>query len=640
MKRFKYTIFLLALTACTLLCGACEDEQTEGVDLVETTRIKDIGHETAVCVGYVRGTCSERGVCYADLTTPDRIVTLTAKGGGETFEVTLTGLETGHSYTCYVYARANGQIVRGEAKTFRTLEEGQPYLLTGKAINVKHHSATLEGYVFTNGGQEILERGFCYGTAAEPSLDDETCARVTLEGGLGQMSLDVDGLADKTDYYACIYLRTAAGLFYSPVTRFRTLSYNKPRIAITGFERQGEQIVVHAKSSAVDPADEELETACGVIVGTTDDYEQGTVYPAETTTIGEFKVVVPADRNAGYIWAWASNKEGREMSNAATSRASVSLEEKIDVRSRWMAPTFSIENLGILDGDVLEAGVCWSETGDATVESDRKVCTEALAPGTYAMPLFYGLKTGTTYRVRAYVTNPYGTAYSKAVEVTTAPDLFDTYAGASGGTVRKRGTQAPYFYGWQVISNDPPLSTTSWAYCNNVPHSLLTDAFRTQYDTWNDMLIAGTDYRMSGVIYRITSMTGTEEAVTGGEMSMQFYVCKKTSVSGSSYTHTFEFIRNADGTMVFGDKIKWSAASPYSKFSDELKAEVDKVYTYFTEHPFYLEWGVEWETFKDKVTGSTSSTVNADHPNRNDGPIWMVPVDEPEKYWTLTNKHK
>ena len=76
MKRFKYGLSLLALAACALFAGACNDDETEGVDVVETTRVKEIGYRSAVCVGYVKGVCSERGVCYFDAAAPDRVLTL------------------------------------------------------------------------------------------------------------------------------------------------------------------------------------------------------------------------------------------------------------------------------------------------------------------------------------------------------------------------------------------------------------------------------------------------------------------------------------------------------------------------------------------------------------------------------------
>lgn len=621
MKRFRYSIFLLALAACPLLFGSCEKEQTEGVDLVETTRIKQIGHRTAVCVGYVRGVYAERGVRYADTDEPYRVVTLPDGGGGDTFEATLTGLETGHTYTCCVYALANGKLFLGEAKTFRTLEEGAPYLLTGEAAQVGHRTATLDGYVFTNGGQEILERGFCYGTAAEPTLEDETSVSAAVEGGLGRMTYVAEGLTDKTDYHARIYLRTAKGLFYSPAVEFRTRSYNKPRIAITGFERRGEQIVVQAEASAAEPADEELEIACGVIVGTTDDPTQGTVYTAEKTTFGKFEVAVPADRDAGYIWAWAGNKEGREISNAATSRASIRLEEGMDIRSRWFAPAFTIENLGILEAPVEEAGVCWSETGEPTLEGGHRAFSAhgAFTPATYRMPLFYGLKAATTYRVRAYVTNSYGTAYSRTAEITTAPDLFDTHVRVTS----RGGQKGPDFNAWQVICNDHNTGG------NNVPRESLTPFFGNEiYGGWVDACDKGYGTVMNGIIYKLS---GETDGLF--KLDVLFYYRKTVSASATQFTSYITFSRNADGSFRFRD---FSPHATIAKAKTEQSREqLRRMFTYFNEHDFYFEWGIPQADFEKRVAGTTTTGSE----NKTDGPIWMVPVDEPQNYWTFTDKH-
>lgn len=615
MKRFKYGLSLLALAACALFAAACNDDETEGVDVVETTRIKEIGYQSAVCVGYVRGACSERGVCYFDAAAPDRLRTVKAPHGGDTFEAALSDLETGRDYSCYVYARVNGQVVKGETKTFRTLEEGQPYLLAGEVRNVEHTSATLDGYVFTSGGSEILERGFCYGTADEPTLDDERCTVVPVEGGLGQMTADLTGLADKTDYFVRIYLRSDEGLYYSPAASFRTRQYNKPLVSIVGFERRGDKIVVRAKTGVQDAADEELETSRGICVGNTDSYEQGTEYTASTAGIGEYEVEIPADGNVGFIWAWAGNKEGKEISNVATSRASVRLEAGMDVRSRWMAPSFTIENLGIFDAEILEAGVCWSETGaDPTVENDHRVydAKDALVPAAYEMPLFFGLKTATAYRVRAYVTNQYGTSYSKPVEITTRGDLYDAHI-----RVGTAGKYLPYMNAWQIICNDHNTAS------NNVPQECLSPFFRDEvYGGWIEACDEGFGTVMNGIIYKLTGETDGVLAI-----DVLFYYRKTVSSGAVQFTSKLTCARNADGTFRF--QTFTPAATIDKAKTEKSKEQLRRMFTYFNEHDFYFEWGAE-----DYEFGTSGQTIDS-----KNGPLWLVPVDEPENYWTFTNKH-
>lgn len=624
MKRFKYGLFLLA-GVCALL-AACNDDPAEGVDRVETTRIKEIGYESAVCVGYVRGVCSERGVCYADEAAPDRLTTLPAPHDGDTFEVTLTGLAKGHDYVCWVYARVEGAVIRGETKRFRTLEEGEPYLLAGEASEVEHTSATLDGYVFTNGGQEIAERGFCYGPVDEPAVDDERCTVLPVAGGLGRMTAAATGLQDKTDYAVRIYIRTAQGLFYSPAVKFRTRQYNKPLVSIVGFERRGERIVVRAKTTAQEPADEQLEVSCGICVGNTAAYEQGTEYTSAVTAIGEFEVEIAASDQVGYIWAWASNKEGKEISNAATSRASVRLEAEMDVRSRWLAPTFTVENLGIFDADVTEAGVCWSETSaEPTVEGDHRAFETAapLTPDTYSMPLFFGLKTATHYYLRAYVTNSYGTSYSKAVEITTAPDLFDTHVKVTGSG----GAVGPDFNAWQIILNDVTNANNA-----NVPESLLSPAFLGIYRGWDAACTNYQGYYMNGIIYQLTAQSGDTFTLK----LFFYYRQSNASKSLKSFTSTITCQRNGDGTFQFTAHTApaGSTAAIYTNAAAEDKLRFDQVFDYFTDHKFYLEWGIPRDDF-EKLRGTTSGGSE----NKTSGPIWMVPVDEPQNYWTFTEKH-
>ena len=53
------------------------------------------------------------------------------------------------------------------------------------------------------------------------------------------------------------------------------------------------------------------------------------------------------------------------------------------------------------------------------------------------------------------------------------------------------------------------------------------------------------------------------------------------------------------------------------------------MFTYFNEHDFYFEWGA-----RDYEFGTSGQKVDTEN-----GPLWLVPVDEPQNYWTFTNKH-
>lgn len=72
----------------------------------------------------------------------------------------------------------------------------------------------------TNGGSEITERGFYWGTNAEPSEADN---KVVLENEVGYKTKTLLGLTPNTTYYVKVYATNSEGTSYSEVVSFTTL---------------------------------------------------------------------------------------------------------------------------------------------------------------------------------------------------------------------------------------------------------------------------------------------------------------------------------------------------------------------------------------------------------------------------------
>lgn len=72
--------------------------------------------------------------------------------------------------------------------------------------------------VMSDGGQTVTERGVCWNTFGDPTLDDETIQNAN--GGSGQFTIRMEHLTIGTKYYVRAYAKSAFGVGYSQVIKF------------------------------------------------------------------------------------------------------------------------------------------------------------------------------------------------------------------------------------------------------------------------------------------------------------------------------------------------------------------------------------------------------------------------------------
>lgn len=81
-------------------------------------------------------------------------------------------------------------------------------------------SARIWGAVTDNGGSTISDKGICWSTAMNPTLDN---ASESAGGGIGSFTIDLSGLEDNTAYYVRAYVINEAGTGYSTSVLFQTI---------------------------------------------------------------------------------------------------------------------------------------------------------------------------------------------------------------------------------------------------------------------------------------------------------------------------------------------------------------------------------------------------------------------------------
>lgn len=146
-----------------------------GIPIIQTELIVYNDGLTAISGGNITDdgglAVTSRGVCWAIGTTPTINNSITNDGSGAgSFQSNLTGLQPGTSYFARAYATNDAGTAYGITYSFTTNE--LPVVNTNNAFLVKIHEAQCIGEILSTGGSNIIQRGICWSTNNNPTIND------------------------------------------------------------------------------------------------------------------------------------------------------------------------------------------------------------------------------------------------------------------------------------------------------------------------------------------------------------------------------------------------------------------------------------------------------------------------------------
>ncbi len=188
------------------------------VPTVEAVAATEISYYSFTCGGNVTdsGTyaVSARDICYATTPNPTISNPYVALGNGiGTFSTTLTDLTPNTTYYVRAYAINSVGIAYSEQMEVATLANTAPVVST---VSANEHGVC-RGNVTSNGGLEVMERGFCYGSYPNPTVFD---SYVTVGTGDGEFTATLTGLEMGTTYYVKAYATNSLGTTYGEQLSF------------------------------------------------------------------------------------------------------------------------------------------------------------------------------------------------------------------------------------------------------------------------------------------------------------------------------------------------------------------------------------------------------------------------------------
>ena len=316
---------LLVASALLLICR-CEKVEPERLVMVRTGQVSsvtltscsaggtllDVGPDGVVEHGFCISTSSTRG-------GSERYTQRGRKSDKGTYEEIITGLEPGTSYYLWAYASSDDQRVFGDSILFTTLPPEKPVVETGAVTLLTPTSVECICEVHSDGGTEVSERGVCWGSQADPTLEGSYLA---VGSGTGQFTATVEGLDPGRSYFLRAYATNSAGISYGNTEEFDTpKEVTLPTVTTGDITNVGPDSAV-CSGTILDAGNDTIlaKGICWSNVNTTptleDEYEVSGTGP-ESFTITLYGLQHDTEY---YIRAYATNEKGTSYGEARSFR--------------------------------------------------------------------------------------------------------------------------------------------------------------------------------------------------------------------------------------------------------------------------------------------------------------------------------
>ena len=648
MKKGLLTIFIIV--TCVFLSECKKDPKP---DVFRVTEVDvDASYKTAEINGSYTFSVipDDMKIVYGEKDDLTDAISSKVNVGESAFHVNINNLSTETKYYYCFECYSSHSSTRSEVHSFVTLKAEKPVVETGAVENITLTFATCGGNVVSDCGADVTERGVCWSTSPNPTINDN----ITTNGnGTGTFTSDLVNLTANTTYYVRAYANNSAGTGYGNEISFTTLKdIVKPTVKTNEVSSVVQDAAI-CGGVVIDDGGAEV-TARGVCWSISQDptIDDNDGMTTDGNGIGTFTsdLVNLTANTTYYVRAYANNSAGTGYGNEISF---TTLKDIVKPTVKTNEVSSVVQDAAICGGVVIDdggaevtaRGVCWSTSQNPTINGSHT--DDGTGEGDFTSTIT-GLTAGTTYYVRAYATNVMGTAYGEQRSfATTSEEVLlptviteevtdiTTDSATSGGNVTSDGGATVTARGvcWSTSQNptidDNDGMTTdgngTGSFTSNIPNLAPNTRYYVRAYATNS---AGTGYGDE------ISFTTEEEEEEGcepdGEIAGHYYV----DLGLPSGVKWATCNVGASSPEDYGDYFAWGETSP------------KVVYDWDT----YLHWNdLDGDGYCDygepTINSDISGNVQYDAATANWGGNWRMPtkdemqelVDHCEWEWTQVN---
>ena len=216
-KLSIFSLLLLVLMSCK---KDAEMPNGEFVNL-KTNEATEITAVSAVVSAKAEADCTERGVCWGKSSNPTIADFHVANGSGKgEYTCTLTDLEPDQKYYYRAYGFDGKRYAYAKDEKEFVTKDGVVKVTTGDVTDITATSAKCSGNVTDDGGFAVIERGICWSTTPNPTLED--LPHIASGSGVGVFDVELTGLELNTTYHVWTYAKSVLGTRYGEEKTFTT----------------------------------------------------------------------------------------------------------------------------------------------------------------------------------------------------------------------------------------------------------------------------------------------------------------------------------------------------------------------------------------------------------------------------------
>ena len=343
-----------------------------------------------------------------------------SEGALENFNITLTNLSPNTTYFLRSFATNSIGTGYGNEISFTTLPLTIPKLSTIEILNISNESAYSGGVITEDGGSNITSAGIVWSKLTNPTISDFKTADSSENTYFKSILM---GLEANTTYFVRAYAINSVGIGYGQQRSFTTTIIPNNLAVIfldstnmfTTVSAMGYGQIINEGGGPV--------TERGFVWATNSSPTVNNGRVKSGSGIGNFnEKIIGFNANRYYhVKAYAVNNFGISYSNSLEVRTIFGLPTLTTTPIFVFSESASIR--GIINDDggriISEKGFVWNTSPNPTISNNKKI--EATGSSNFIGEI-KGLNPNTTYFLRAYATNSFGTAYGNEVTITTSPE--------------------------------------------------------------------------------------------------------------------------------------------------------------------------------------------------------------------------